>query len=129
MVEIKDNFPDFADKMKGKSELEPLLTAGRREQRRMISVGLGGRPRKFAGVITGQDIRSPVSSSGDFSGKIDLGFELPGPSELASHEEGIQRRKQFSKDKKIPVPISIPLPKKRDGRPDTPPKRPGPIGR
>ena len=124
MVEIKNNFPDFADKLKIRSDLEPFTPphpAG--VKRRMISPGVGGRPRKFAGVITGHSPSGQVSSD-DFSGAIDMGDPLPSPEEMARREDAAA--KPLKTKNKIPLP---PPKNRRDGRPDTPPKRPGPIGK
>lgn len=107
-MEIRDNSKLFLEKMYQPFDAPPVR---RQQGRRLISVA-GGKRKIFAPTIRGEDVFR--SGATDSSGVISMGDPLPSPSELASHEEGIERRKQFSKDKKIPVPI--PLPKNRDGR-------------
>ena len=119
MVEIKNNFSDFADKLKGKFDLELFTPPPSGVKRRMISPGVGGRPRKFAGVVTGQDVRSPVSSD-DFSGVVNLGQDLPSFAELARREEAEKQKKPLKTKNKIPLP---PPKNPRDGRPDDLPGR------
>jgi len=110
-MEVKDNSAEFLKKMEGRSKEES--TPIKPVRRRLISSGLG-RPRKFAGVVFGQDIHSPVSS-GDFSGAIDMGQDLPSLAELAQREEVKEKQKKPLKTKnKIPLP---PPKNRRDGRP------------
>jgi hypothetical protein len=104
VVEIKNNFPDFSDKLKGK-ELEPFAPPSPSGiRRRMISLGVGGRPRKFAGVIYGRDVASAGGRVFD-SSSVSLGRDLPSPAEMVQREDVAEKKKDFLKNKdKFPLP-------------------------
>jgi len=103
MVEIKNNFSEFAGKLKGK-ELDPFIRpAPSGIRRRMVSLGIGGRPRKFAGTIYGEPLFRGGSS--DSSGTVSLGSDLPSMQQLAQREEAEEFQKKFLKNKdKFPLP-------------------------
>jgi hypothetical protein len=88
---MKDNTSEFLNRLYKKDCPVIRETPGRR----VISPGLhgGGRPKKFAGAVTGADPLSAAVS--DFSGAVDLGRDLPSPSDLALREESnaeVERR-------------------------------------
>ena len=108
MVEIRDNSEEFLKKMEGRPKEESLLTKPLPIRRRLISMA-GGKRRKFAPTIRGEDILTGGGSLYD-SSSIDLGKSLPGPDELVAREEDQNRLREFLKNKD-----KFPLPKKDNG--------------
>ena len=88
---MKDNLSTILGKLYTPVDFKPMQQ--RRQGRRLISPGLGGKPRTFAKVVRGRDLFE-AKSLGDHSA-IDLGKDLPSPEEMVFRDEIEKLQKNF----------------------------------